>query len=389
MAGGLPNGGGRPPAPEEMLNEIFARLRSARGNSPIALIVLALAAAAWLATGFYQINPSEVGVVTRFGAVRQTTPPGLHWKAPRPIDHVYKVPVARVLKEEIGFETISVGPPARYRDKIHESRMLTSDGNIVDLDFIVQYTISDPVKYLFNVRGQTETLHDLSEAAMRRVVGRTTITDTLTEGRLEIQTRAQQLLQEYLDHYDSGVHINTVKLQDVVPPAPVQDAFKDVINAEQDKERMINEAEGFANDILPKARGRAAQMLNQAEGYAESKVKEADGDAQRFTLLDDAYRLSPKVTRKRLYLETMERVLSGANKVLLDQNAAGGTLPLLSLDRLLERSRTTAGQSAAGTKSASAASTGAVAGTGTAPTAPASETTGLGESHSARRGGAR
>ncbi len=339
MAGGLPNGGGRPPAPEEMLNEILGRLRMAGGSGPIALIALALAAAAWLATGIYQINPSEVGVITRFGAVRQITAPGLHWKAPRPIDHVYKVPSARVLKEEIGFETISVGPPARYRDKIHESRMLTSDGNIVDLDFIVQYMISDPAKYLFNVRDQTGTLHDLAEAAMRRVVGRTTISNTLTEGRLDIQVRAQDLLQEYLDHYDSGVHISTVKLQDVVPPAPVQDAFKDVINAEQDKERLINEAEGFANDILPKARGQAAQVLNRAQGYAESKVKEADGDAKRFTLLDDAYRLSPKVTRKRLYLETMERVLASANKVLLDKDAARSALPLLSLDQLIAHSR--------------------------------------------------
>ncbi len=347
MANGFPNGRGRTPQPDEILNEVFNRIRnSGASGGGLAAIVAGVALLGWLATGIYQINPSEVGVVTRFGEVMKTTPPGLHWKFPTPVEQVYKVPIARVLKEEVGFETIAVGPPARYRDDVQESRMLTADGNIVDVDFIVQYTISDATKYLFNVREPRETLHDLAEAAMRSVIGSSTIDSALTEGRLEVQNLTQDLLQGYLDHYDAGMHVNTVKLQDVVPPGPVQDAFKDVINAEQDKERMINEAEGFRNDILPKARGSAAQKTNEAEGYAESQVKLADGAAQSFALVYEAYRVAPEVTRRRLYLETMEKVMKNANKVVVDSRG-GGALPLLSLDRVMERNAIGAAAAAA------------------------------------------
>ncbi len=334
MPGSFGNGRGRPPSPEDIINEVFGRLRAGGGNRLIAAGV-ALAVLAWLATGLYQVNPSEVGVVLRFGRVVTTTVPGLHWHVPWPVDSVIKTPVTRVLKEEIGFRTIDVGPPARYRSIVEESRMLTADGNIVDVDFIVQYRIQDALQFLFNVRDPTDTLRDAAQAAMRTVIGSNSIDAALTEGRLEIQIRAQELLQAHLDLYEAGILITTVKLQDVVPPTPVQDAFKDVISAEQDKERMINEAQGFANDIVPKARGTAAERVNEAKGYAEARVKRAEGLAKNFELVSDAYRKAPVVTRKRMYLETMEKVLTGADKVILDEAAAGSVLPLLPLNKAL------------------------------------------------------
>lgn len=209
--------------------------------------------------------------------------------------------------------------------------MLTSDGNIVDLDFIVQYRIKDPIAFLFNVRDPEETLRDCAESAMRETIGATTIDDALTEGRAAIQAAAELLLQQMLDAYEAGMQVTTVKLQDVEPPDPVQDAFKDVISAEQDKERLINEAEGFANDILPKARGSAAQRLNEAEAYAASIVKKAEGNAGRFDLVRAEYAKAPDVTRKRLYLEAMEDVLAGKDKFIVEGSSADNLLPVLDL----------------------------------------------------------
>ncbi len=314
-----------------MISEAFDTLRRRIPGRIGAGILVVVALLGWLATGLYQVNPSEVGIVLRFGRAVATTPPGLHWHLPWPIERALKPPVTVVLKEEIGFRTIDVGPPARYREVTEESRMLTADGNIVELDFIVQYRIKDPIAFLFRVRDPSETLRDAAESAMREVVGHTTIDEALTEGRLAIQTEAQTLLQQILDRYQAGLLVTTVKLQDVVPPGPVQDAFKDVINAEQDKARMINEAQGFANDILPKARGTAAQMLNEAEGYAATVVKHAEGEAKRFELMREAYAQAPEVTRTRLYLQTMEEVLAGAKKVVLGKTAASSVLPLLPL----------------------------------------------------------
>jgi len=328
MAFDFGNGRGQPPSADDLIGEMFGRLRRTGGNR-LAWVGAAVLLALWLASGVYQVNPSEVGVVLRFGKVVDTTPPGLHWHIPWPVDAVIKTPITRVLKEEIGFRTIDPGPPARYREVVEESRMLTSDGNLIDVDFIVQYRIGDPLKFLFNVRDPRETLRDVAESAMRRVVGSSSIDSALTEGRLEIQTRSQEILQQILDRYESGLLVSTVKLQDVVPPEPVQDAFKDVINAEQDRERMINEAEGFANDILPKARGSAAQLVNEAQGYSEAKQKEAQGEARRFDLILDAYRKAPEVTRERLYLETIEKLLADSDKIVLDDAAAQRAVPIL------------------------------------------------------------
>ena len=325
-----------PPNPEEIIKDIVNRLRGGLpGNLPGGMFIgLLLILALWLATGLYQINPTEVGVVLRFGRVVHTTSPGLHWHLPWPIERVLKPPVTVVHKEEVGFRTLDVGPPARYRTVVEEARMLTEDGNIVELNFIVQYRIKDPVAFLFNVRDPAETLRDSAESAMREIIGHSSIDAALTEGRLLIQTRTEDLLQEILDGYGAGLHVATVKLQDVAPPGPVQDAFKDVINAEQDRERMINEAEGFSNDILPKARGTAAQLVNQSQGYAAARIKVAEGEARRFELVHEAYAKAPVVTRTRMYLETMEAVLPQVDKVIVDSGIADGLLPVLPLGNM-------------------------------------------------------
>jgi len=344
MAGPFSNGGGGGSRdPDKIIAEAFEAFRSRTPRGWIGTAAVVVGLVLWAATGLYQVNPSEVGIVMRFGRVVATTPPGLHWHLPWPVETVFKPPVTLVLKEEIGFRTIDVGPPARYREVTEESRMLTADGNIVDLDFIVQYRIQDPIKFLFRVRDATETLRDSAESAMREVIGRSTIDDALTEGKLQIQEEAEQLLQEILDHYESGLQVTTVKLQDVGPPAPVQDAFKDVISAEQDRERMINEAEGVANDILPKARGMAAQIVNEAEGYAASVVKEAEGAAKRFELVYAAYAKAPEVTRKRLYLDAMEATLATADKIVVDDSVSDKIVPFLPLQSAIELPRAAAG----------------------------------------------
>lgn len=327
--GGVPP---RTPSPEDIVSEIFDRARK-RGGAPKipAALILAGIALLWAASGIYQVDSSEVGVVLRFGKVTRTTTPGLHWHLPAPAERVVKVPVTVVSKQELGFRTIDPGPPARYRSVVEEARMLTSDGNIIDLDFIVQYRIQDPLKFLFNVRDPVDTLRDCAESAMREVVGGADINSTLTEGRARIQSAAQDLLQGMLDSYESGLLVTTVKLQDVEPPEPVQDAFKDVIAAEQDRERMINEAEGFSNDILPKARGVAAQRLNEARGYAETVVKKAEGEAGRFSAILTAYTLAPEITRTRMYLETMETILPKSEKIIVDSALSGDVVPLLDL----------------------------------------------------------
>ena len=323
-----------PPDPEEIIAELFNKLR---GGLPgglgggVGALLVGVLALIWLATGIYQVNPSEVGVVLRFGEAVQTAPPGLHWHLPWPIERVLKPPITVVHKEEIGFRTLDVGPPARYRTVVEEARMLTADGNIVDLNFIVQYRIKDAAAFLFNVRDPAETLRDSAESAMREVVGHTAIDQALTEGRLAVQTQTSDLLQSILDSYGAGLHIVTVKLQDVAPPGPVQDAFKDVINAEQDRERMINEAEGFSNDILPKARGTAAQLVNEAEGFAAARLKESEGGARRFELLHEAYAEAPEITRVRMYIEALEDILPSIDKIIVDEELSDAVLPLLDL----------------------------------------------------------
>jgi len=312
-----------------------------RGPSRISpWLVVAVLLGLYALSGIYIVAPDERGIVLRFGRVVREADPGPGYHLPWPIEEVIKPPVTQILKEEFGFRTVSVGPPARYQDVDPEALMLTGDENIVKLQFIVQFKVktgpTGATDFLFNVRDPVDTVRDAAEASMREVLGRNDIDNALTEGKEQIQQDAQTLLQSILDQYQVGLEIVTVKLQDVDPPDQVSDAFKDVISAQQDKERLINEASGYANDVVPKARGQAAQMLNEAEGYSAAKVQEATGTAQRFTALQEEYEKAKDVTRLRLYLETMEQVLPKVNKIIIDDVAAKQLVPYLPLDQALK-----------------------------------------------------
>jgi membrane protease subunit HflK len=304
-------------------------------------VVLPVLLLLWALTGIYTIQPDERGVVLRFGRAVRETGPGPHWRIPWPIEQVLKPSVTQIRKEEVGFRTVAYGPPARYEDVDDEALMLTGDENIVKLLFIVQYKVRDDAEgatdFLFNARNPRDTVRAAAEAAMREVIGRTSIDAVLTEAKEQVQQDAQTELQAILDRYDVGLEVVTVKLQDVDPPDQVSDAFKDVISAQQDRERHINEARGYANDVVPKARGEAAQIVNEAQGYREAKVREATGIAARFVSLYEEYAKAKDVTRQRLYLETMEEVLPRANKIILDDLAARQAVPYLPLDAVLPR----------------------------------------------------
>jgi membrane protease subunit HflK len=310
-----------------------------RSISPWPFVAVGLAL--YLASGFFIVAPDQRGIILRFGQVVREVGPGPGYHLPWPIERVLKPEVTRIRKEEFGFRTIDVGPPARYQDVDQEALMLTGDENIVKLQFIVQYRIKPEPEaatdFLFNLRDPVDTVRSAAEAAMRQVIGSNAIDDALTEERERIQQEAQVLLQQILDQYDSGLKVETVKLQDVDPPEQVSDAFKDVISAQQDRERLINEARGYANDVVPKARGQAAQLLNEADGYRLAKVQEANGAAQRFVALHEEYAKAPDVTRLRLYLETMEQILPGMDKIVIDDKAGEKVVPYLPLDQMLRR----------------------------------------------------
>jgi membrane protease subunit HflK len=312
-----------------------------RPRAPHPFWFVTLALVLWAASGIYIVAPDQRGVVLRFGRVVGETGPGPHYHLPWPIEQVLRPSVTAIRKDEVGFRTIDVGPPARYQEIDAEALMLTGDENIVKLEFIVQYKVradaTGATDFLFNVRQPEQALRAAAEAAMREVVGRTEIDQVLTEGKEVVQVETQKVLQAILDRYDTGIEVVTLKLQDVDPPDQVSDAFKDVISAQQDREKLINEARGYANDVLPRARGQAAQLLNEAEGYAAAKVREASGVAQRFVALQGEYAKAKEVTRRRLYLETMEDILPNMNKIVLDDLSAKQAVPYLPLDPFLPR----------------------------------------------------
>ena len=284
----------------------------------------------------YQIQPEEVGIIRRLG--RYNPPgrlPGLHFKLPF-IDTVVKVPVQRQLKQEFGFRTQTPGRRTIYspQDFLGESLMLTGDLNVAVVEWIVQYRISDPYEYLFKVRNVEDTFRDMNEAVMRGVVGDRTVTEVLTVGRQEIESTVKVQLQELCNQYETGITIDQVVLQDVNPPDPVKPSWDEVNQAQQQRDQLINEAKGEYNRVIPRAEGEALQTILQAQGYALDRVNRAEGDATRFKALYDAYRRSPQVTRRRMYLETMAKVLPKMGGKLYIDKDAEGVMPLLPLETL-------------------------------------------------------
>ena len=291
--------------------------------------VLVAALALWLFTGVYMVGPDEVGVVRTFGEYTRVAQSGLNYHFPYPIEQVNTPAVTEVKRIEIGFRTLRNG---QYRTVEKESLMLTGDENIVDAEMIVQYKIKDPVAYLFKIVEPELTVREAAEASLRTVVGRNKIDETLTTGKFQIQEGTKTQLQLILDKYESGIHVVAVQLQDVSPPKEVIGAFKDVASAKEDKNRMVNQAEGYRNDIIPKARGEAEAMIRDAEGFRESRIKRSEGDAAKFTTILKEYRKAKSITQKRLYLETMERVLPGIEKIIVPDKDSGNMLNLLNLN---------------------------------------------------------
>jgi membrane protease subunit HflK len=287
-------------------------------------------------TTFYQVQPEAVGVVLRFGKYVRTTEPGLHVKMPL-VETVQRVPVQRQLKQEFGFRTEEAAVRTRYseRDFSDESMMLTGDLNVAIVEWIVQYRVSDPYQFLFKVRHPEETFRAMNEAIMRQVVGDRTVTEVLTVGRQEIETRVETELQALAKQYELGLTVEQVVLQDVNPPDPVKPSWDAVNQAQQQRDRLINEARAEYNKVVPRAKGEAEQTILQAQGYALDRVNRSQGDSARFKSVYESYRRAPEVTRRRMYLETMQRVLPqiGA-KVYLDKDAKG-ILPLLPLQNML------------------------------------------------------
>jgi membrane protease subunit HflK len=295
------------------------------------LILIAVAIAISIV---FTIQPEEVGIVLRFGKYIRTADPGLNFKLPAPLETVLKVPVQRQLKQEFGFQTIEAGVRTRYSDRDFdtESLMLTGDLNVADVEWIAQYRVDDPYKYLFKVRNVSKTFRDMNEAVMRAVVGDRSVDEVITVGRLEIEDDVKLKLQELCDRYETGIVVDQIVLQNVTPPDPVKPSFNEVNQAEQERERAINDARGEYNRVIPKARGEAAQLVEQARGYAIDRVNRAKGDAVLFEEVYAAYRRAPEVTRRRIFLETMQTIYPNMERKILLDNGLEGVLPLLQLD---------------------------------------------------------
>lgn len=308
---------------QEQLN----RLVPGRGFKSVIWIVLAVLA---LWQSVFIVAPDEQGLVKRFGDIARTVEPGPHFKIPL-LESVETPKVEKLHRVEIGFRT---DPRGRTRTVPREALMLTGDMNILSVEFIVQYKIKDARDFLYKVDNVGGTIHNAAEAAMREVIGKSKIDEALTVGKAEIQQNTQSLLQGILDQYQAGVAIQTVQLQDVNPPEAVAAAFKDVASAKEDREKLINQAHGYRNDLIPKAKGEAAQEINKAKAYAQARIARAEGEANHFLKTLKEYKEAKDVISKRVYIETMEEVLSKTDKIILDSKAAGNVLPYLPLDRL-------------------------------------------------------
>jgi membrane protease subunit HflK len=313
------------PAEERVRRSVARTL----GNTLFALVLLGLAAGwAWL--GFYQLGNGQAAIILRFGRHVDTVgDPGLRWHLPPPLESHEIVNVNEVVREEFGARPKTPGAAAANEARA-EATMQTSDNNIVEVGFVVQYVVKDAFAARYRLADPRATLRDAAQAAVREIVGHMTIDDVLSKQRGQVAGESQELLQRILDDYDAGVTITSIELQDVHAPEPVRAAFDDVVGAAQDANRLVNEAEGYRNEILPGARAEAVELTEAANGYREARVAEATGEAQRFAALELEHRRAPQVTEKRLYLETMESVLPTAEKVVIEPGAAG-LLPYLPL----------------------------------------------------------
>ena len=298
------------------------------GLKIIALVVLV---GLLVLSSVYTVQPEEVGVILRLGKYAGTTEPGLNFKIPL-IDSLEKVPVRRQLKQEFGFRSESVAVRSSFVGNAEEANMLTGDLNAAVVEWVVQYRVVDPYQYLYRVRSLDDTFRDMSEAVMRKVVGDRTVNEVLTVGRADIEGTVKRELQELCDQYETGIDIDQVVLQSNNPPEPVKPSFNAVNQAEQELERLVNEAEAEYNRVIPRAEGQALQTIQQAEGYALDRVNRAQGDATRFNALYAEFRQAPEVTRKRLFIETMERVLPKVGRKIVVDEDVDGLTPIMSFE---------------------------------------------------------
>jgi len=317
---------------KDQIKKIFPGGGSNKKNVLFACLIFFIL---WLLTGFYKVNANEQGVVLRFGEWVRTTSPGLHYHLPYPIEIAKTPKVTKVNKTEIGFRVIGTS----QRMLLEESLMLTGDENIVDINFSVFWIIDDAGKFLFKLRNPEKSVKSVSESVMREVIGITPIVDALAAGRQEIEILSLSKIQNVLDSYESGVKITQLQLQKVDPPDQVIDSFRDVQRARADKEKVINEAIAYKNDLIPRARGEAEQILQEAEAYKREIVARSEGDADRFNSVLKAYKNNEDVTRNRIYLETLEKIFQNATKVIIDTKQGSGVLPYLPLPEIQKRNK--------------------------------------------------
>ena len=320
------------------------------GGSLLAIVVVGL----WIASGFYVVDQSEQGVELRFGKFQEVKPAGLRWHMPYPIELVEIVNVQQVRTVEVGYRTREGGTTRDGATQLilvpREALMLTADENIIDIQFAVQYNIRDPRDLLFKVSEPADqVVRQATESAVREIVGRSSMDFVITGGRAEIAFETRELLQTILDRYETGITVRAVEMQNAQPPAEVKDAFDDAVRAREDEERLKNEAEAYANDIIPKSRGAAARIVQEAEAYKESVIATSQGEASRFLQVLEEYNLAPGVTRDRLYLEAMEEVLSRSTKLMVDQGSNSNNVMYLPLDQLIRRQQELAGTYAGST----------------------------------------
>jgi len=342
---GSGRGGQRPPNIDEVVEKIQKLINKLipggkfGGGKPI-IFGLILLIVVWAFSGLYRVLPDEQGVVLRFGKFTSTTQPGLNYHIPYPIETVLTPKVTKVNRIDIGFRSASdTGRSSGIGDVSEESLMLTGDENIVNIDFSVFWVIKDAGKYLFKIQSPVVTVKAAAETAMREVIAKSKLQSILTEGRSKIEIETQEIAQSLLDEYESGIQLTQVQTQKADPPDEVIDAFRDVQAARADMERSKNEAEAYANDVIPRARGDAAKILQEAEAYKKQVVAAAEGEASRFVAIYNEYAKAKRVTQERMYLETMEKVLADIDKVIIDKKA-GGVVPYLPLPELSKKKGT-------------------------------------------------